>query len=389
MSTQRQGPQMSPEQREQLQAGMATLREGNIEGAREILIELLEADPDLAPGHVGLGQVFSTEGDNVRALEHFHEAIAIDPSFSRAYLLSATSHEQLGEIDAAATDFDRAIDLNPTRSFNYLRKAQLFERNERPDDARKVLEDAVKRNPQDPTLRTVLAASLRKNGDTEGLKKELHRAVELQPGNWLPHFTLGTALLREGKLEEARDSLSKAADLEPEKASVHQALGMTLAKLGDHPAAALAYEAALLVDPADVRSIVGAATAKNSLGQHEEALELLGSAGRRGNRFVPLQRATGDTYMALGRYDDAIEIYRAIALNNSRLQEVSPEVKEIASAEVGDDSAAYAHRLQEALNAAFEVQRTEARTNPPSNHRPGPGRRRSGQRPQRGQLAAG
>lgn len=161
MSTQRQAPQMRPDQREKLRAGQATLKQGDIEGAREILIELLEADPDLAAGHVGLGQVFATEGDHVRALEHFQEAIAIEPGFARAYMLSAAAHEQLGDIDAALADFDAAIEANPSRGFNYVRKAQLLLRQNRGDEAQAVLEEGVRRNPQDPTLRTILAGAKR------------------------------------------------------------------------------------------------------------------------------------------------------------------------------------------------------------------------------------
>src|SRR6056297_1776013 len=115
MPRQRQAPQFTPEQRDQIQAGLTTLKNGDVEGAREIYINLLEADPELAAGHVGLGRVFAAEGDYVRALEHFEEAVAIQPDFTRAYMMSADAHEQMGEIDAAVADIDAAIRSDPTK----------------------------------------------------------------------------------------------------------------------------------------------------------------------------------------------------------------------------------------------------------------------------------
>jgi tetratricopeptide (TPR) repeat protein len=351
--------QISPEQREQLRAGLSTLQGGDIDGAREIFIDLLEGDPELASGHMGLGRVFAAEGDHVRALEHFQEAAALQPDFVAAQMMAATSHEKMGDIDAAVAALDAAIEANPTKSFTYIRKARLLQGAERPDEARAAIEEGVRRNPQDSMLRTTLANMLGQMGDAEGRLAEYRRAIDLEPENWLPHFSLGAALLREGKYPEARDALTRAADLDPEKGKTHQALGYVLSRMGDHASAALAYEAALVLEPGDTRSILGAAMAKNAIGDHDGALTVLRSAGRRGNRSLPLQRALGDTYLALGQHREAFDTYRALILNNPRLREAAPELVERANAEPGPDPAADAQALKAALAAQSEAQRQE------------------------------
>ncbi|KKK82728.1 hypothetical protein LCGC14_2800500, partial [marine sediment metagenome] len=94
-------PQIRPEMREDVQAGLSALQQGDIDGAREHFIVLLEEDPGLASAHLGLGRVFTAEGNHAKALEHFEEALAIQPDLAPARFFSAEAHEQLGDTHAA------------------------------------------------------------------------------------------------------------------------------------------------------------------------------------------------------------------------------------------------------------------------------------------------
>lgn len=359
MPPERRASRISPEQQEKLRKGLATLQSGDTQGARDLLMDLLEEDPELAAGHVGLGRVFAAEGDHVRAIEHFEEACAIQPGYAEASLQCANSYEALGDIEGAITALDGAIEGNPTRSTLYMRKSRLLQEHGRHDEARETLEQGVRRNPRDSVLRTSLGTMLDRDGNRQGALQNYRRAAELDPDNWLSHFSLGVALMREDQFEEAHAALSRAADLDPTKARAHQSLGYVLSRLGDHSSAALAYEAALTLEPNDTRSILGAANAMFELGDYRRTLDLIKSAGRRANRSPGIQRLLGDTYLAMGRAEAAIEIYRALILNSSRYQEVDPDLMELADAEPEKDAEAHARAMRDALEDKRLTRREE------------------------------
>lgn len=67
-----------------VEAANAYLRKGNTEQAVNHLRRALALDPNSAPIHATLGQVFWTTGEYELCEEHFQRAISVDPKFSRA-----------------------------------------------------------------------------------------------------------------------------------------------------------------------------------------------------------------------------------------------------------------------------------------------------------------
>lgn len=350
--------------REEIEAGFMALQNGDIEGAREMFIVLLEGDPGIAMAHVGIGRIFALEGDHARGIEHFNEALRLQPDLPSAQFFAAEAFEALGEIDDAAACYDAVITRDPARGFAYMRKAQMLERAGRSAEAAEALTAAIRRSPQDARLRTALAGMLSRVGDVERGSAEYRRAIDLQPDNWYSHFGLGTMHLRAGSFAPARDALEKAARIAPDQAAVQQALGAALTGMGDHARALAAYEKALAVDATNLRSVVGAALARLALGQHEAALSTLLGAGRIGQRFPPLQKALGDVYLAMDRLQEAVDTYRALILNTPRMGETNPAIVALADSEGDGDMGAFARSLQEALSTQIGGTVDALRSNP-------------------------
>ena len=75
-------------------------------------IEQLAAFPlDQAADQDTLGNLFSSLGDQSRALQHFKRAVAIDPDSAHFWLNLALSLQATGELEQAETAFDRCIVL--------------------------------------------------------------------------------------------------------------------------------------------------------------------------------------------------------------------------------------------------------------------------------------
>ena len=213
-------------------------------------------------------------------------------------------------------------------------------------------------------MRVALASAMARSGTVAESEAEFRRAIDLQPDMWYAHFGLGTALLSAKEYGPARDELTKAARLAPDRPSVHQALGAALNGLSEHTRAAKAYDDAVRLDPTNMRAVIGAAMARSASGQHREALEVLRNVGRMGNRVPPVQKALGDIYLAMGRPVDAVEAYRAMILNSTRMASEETGLVALANSGAGEDPAVFARRLQEALGAQKTAMTEQMRANP-------------------------
>jgi len=166
-----------------LRQSLESMRAGELDSAREKLIDLLEGNPELASGHVALGQVFAAENDHARAVEHFEEATALQPRLMSSYFLGATSYERLGEVDSAVSMLDRAMLVSPNRATIYRRKSQILQQADRKDEALKAIQDDVRRNPQDAEFRTTLAKMMFVAGAPAAAPAQYMRDVALEPHN--------------------------------------------------------------------------------------------------------------------------------------------------------------------------------------------------------------
>lgn len=348
--------------RAQVQAGLAALQQGNTDDARNIFTTLIEANPQMAVAHVGLGRVYSAEGDHQRALEHFQHALEIKPDFAPAIMFSAEAREKLGETDGALTDYQAAVELDPSLGFGYQRMARLLVKEDRDEDALKTLLEAVQRSPQDVGLRLMLANALERSGGDA--VEEYQRAIDLKPDLWIAHYQLGKAHLQAGRFGPARDALTKAATLAADKAQVHQALGAALTGLGEHARAAKAFDEAYRLKPTNLRAVIKAAQARSHLGRHRDALDLLLGLGRMARRSGLVQKAIGDIYMAMGKPAEAVDCYRAMVLNAPDMQSSAPEIHALATAQVPADIEAYAHQFHDALEQHATALGQKVRSNP-------------------------
>ncbi|MGQ0611489.1 MAG: tetratricopeptide repeat protein [Paracoccaceae bacterium] len=357
--------QTQPERREDIRAGFAILREGDLEGAREIFTALLEEDANLASAHVGLGRVSLTENNPEDALEHSHRALLLQPDMVQAHFLSGEAWEKLGDVDQAVASYDAALKVDPSMGISASRKAKLLMRSNNAEDAAATLSEATRRNPHDVGLHLSLASALGQAGKADEAEAEYRRAVELAPKSWFAHFGLGASLLRSKKHAEATEALTAATTLEPENPKLLRALAAALAAQKEHAKAADAYEDVLRLEPSDVRAMIGAAKSRSANGQHTEALEILRRVGRMGNRIPPVQKALGDIYFAMHRYGDAVSTYRAMILNSQQMGSSNPELVELAKSggsEEPDD--VFAATLKKALEARTTDRSAELRGNP-------------------------
>jgi tetratricopeptide (TPR) repeat protein len=186
----------------------------------------------------------ATEQGARKSIEHFTEAIGLDPSYAPAYARLAFAHTFLASgnfasdretypkaIDAAqkALDIDTALaDAYSARGFVRWR----FDWNW--SEARKDIERGLDLNPNSPLAHNVFGLFLYSIGDFDDAIAEMKNGLDLDPLNPLARWNLGRILFAAGQGAAAEREFRRALEIEPFFSWPHIGLAWGLIEQGQH-----------------------------------------------------------------------------------------------------------------------------------------------------------
>ena len=124
-STQQAGA-TGPELLERAMEGFQLYESGEYQDARLIFEELCERDPTEAYYRTALGAICLAEDELDFALEHFNQALELNPKDTAALVNRGEVFLRLGSIMEAAQDFARAVDLDPENKDPLTMRARLL-----------------------------------------------------------------------------------------------------------------------------------------------------------------------------------------------------------------------------------------------------------------------
>jgi len=93
--------------------GEAKAHLGDLRGAMDSYLKVLELKPNHARAHIGLGVIFKALGDNRRAADEFQRAVALSPYLLPAQYNLAVAFHQMGEIGQAIVHYQEVLRLDP------------------------------------------------------------------------------------------------------------------------------------------------------------------------------------------------------------------------------------------------------------------------------------
>jgi tetratricopeptide (TPR) repeat protein len=195
--------------------GVACMRQGRKEEARQLFATALQLNPDIPEAHVNLGALARERGDIDRAIAEYRQAVVLKPILVDAHydlgvLLMrrgemeeaarhftaalqyqpslADAHLKLGDIAAAQGQLDRALEryraalaIAPANASLYYRVGWVFATRKSYAEARDALATAVRLNPADADIQALLGLVLEKLGDERGARERYGKALELRP----------------------------------------------------------------------------------------------------------------------------------------------------------------------------------------------------------------
>jgi Flp pilus assembly protein TadD len=163
--------------------------------------------------HYNLGKTLGNEGNLEEAIEHYRQALQIDPAYVEAYNNLGSALFVRGEVKEAITNYRHALQVDPAHA-----KAHYN-----------------------------LAVVLANQGDLEEAIGHLRQALQIDPGYVKAHYTLGVALAGQGNLEEAISHFRQVLRIDPDSAEAHQGLAQALARQGKRDEAVQHYEQAVWI----------------------------------------------------------------------------------------------------------------------------------------------
>ena len=202
--------------------GLELFRQGEPESAVWELEQAIRADPDLAPAHDLLGQIYLLRGD-IRgrwlATRRAQQAVALAPEDAEYRFNLAVVYRERGFGYNARREFQRVLEIDSTfwqahHQIGLLHEesALRYESAARYEKAAGAFSRAARIAPGEYEVLTHLALNLNELERWEEAEGYLRTAVQSDPSRPEAYLLLGVTQHRLGRLEEARENYRAAID---------------------------------------------------------------------------------------------------------------------------------------------------------------------------------
>lgn len=198
------------------QLGVVLERSGRAAEAVEHYREAIAIQPDAATPHYNLGNVLAGSGDLDGAIEHYRAALAARPGYVIAANNLGAVLTQSGRTEEALLAFALAVEADPLHVKARLNQAAALTAAGRSDEALATLRAALVLTPEVAELHENLGIELGKRERLDEALVHLRRAIELEPNSAYRHGNLALALSQTGDLTGARAAYERAIALADE-----------------------------------------------------------------------------------------------------------------------------------------------------------------------------
>ena len=198
---------------ERLAIAVRTAREGRMQEAARLYIEILSETPAYPEAQFRLGTLYDDLGRPELAIERFRAASALDPNNARVRASLGAAYGAVGRFKAADTEVQLALSLDPTSLEVRAEQGLLAFRKGLNADAEEILRGVCKQDPRHAAAHFYLGEALNRLGRIAEAVEAMERVIELQPHNWRAYHTLGMLFDRMYEPDRAAEMHRRAGEL--------------------------------------------------------------------------------------------------------------------------------------------------------------------------------
>ena len=198
-----------PSFEEKLAAAQRSHRDGDSEHAMRLYFDAFRLDPMDARAHAGIAYLQLARQPE-RAQEILLRVIETNPDSTMAYVGIGLAKLALGEADAAASYLEQAIALSPDSANAHDAYAVVLEALQLYDDAQVHARRASELAPRNSAIVNNYGIASLLAGDPKSAEKAFRAAISIEPRDPAYRNNLGIALGRQGRYAEAMTAFRSA-----------------------------------------------------------------------------------------------------------------------------------------------------------------------------------
>lgn len=296
--------------------GSCRAREKEYEDAESWFRRGLELQPDSVVILTNLGNVLTVTGIKHEAEECYLSAIRIAPHYILPYLELGDLYANSNRLTAAECLYREALlrDENSAAAITGL--ASTLQKLKKFPESEQIILKLLDNEPDNLSALNacgLIYSDMGRHGEAFNL---FHKALSIEPGSQKTIANLGYSLIAAGRNHEALDILLPASSSPEVSKHILCNLGQAYSNLRDLINAELAFDKALAKDPEFHLAAINKAVVLRRIGRPFEALDLLESVERLGDRSFGLFFNKGFVLSSIARHHEAVVAYRqAISLD--------------------------------------------------------------------------
>jgi tetratricopeptide (TPR) repeat protein len=276
----------------------------------------LEKNQDCWMAHNNLGSLYVGENRTSEAIEHFQQAMRLNPKYPDVYSNLGVVFIQMNRPLEAIKNCEQALRLKPAYPEAQYNLGLALAHTGRLQEAIEHYQQALALTPYYPDAENDLGSALLQTGRPEEAVTHFQQALRLRPNFLSAHYNLGSVFTILGKYQQAIEHYSHALSLKYNDPDIYIGLGGALLQTGRPEEAIAQYQNAILLKPTYTEVYYYMALAYASLHQSSNAIAAAQKA-------LELARSQGKTPLAK-QIEDWLNAYRA---SLSGLQNAPPSVK--------------------------------------------------------------
>lgn len=282
---------------------------GNTEAARRRYREALEANGEdqWTRGH--LAQLENEDGNTAAAIALYEEIVAAEPkaAWAKVELAQVVAEKDTARAHALLAS---ALDNDPNYPWAHAQLGNLARRAGKPEEARKHYQRAAAAAPAATWVLHELADVCRTLGKMEEGYAHLEHAKGLSPYEAVTYGYFADFLRHEGKGPQAIAHLEKAVEIDDEYTWAWRELAELRALAGKHEDAEQAYHSACELEPDEAINDGLKAFLLRCQGRREAAIPWLERAVEISKDYLWAWRELADVHLAGGRAEQAEQVAR-------------------------------------------------------------------------------
>ncbi len=287
--------------------------DSDIAGAIKEMRDLIREMPDNALLRYSLGRALLMQGDAGQAAYEFREAVRRQKYYAAPRLALAEISLEAGQYAEALQHANDLLSYEPTNTLARLFRSAGLTGVGNLVEARKELNRLTREFPNYLDARIQLALLLIAEKNTAEARRVLEKVRESsKPNDLRPLLGLAEISIAQGEPAKALELLEQEAARNPKSIPLRMSLARTAFRLGNYAKAADEYNKLSKSDPRPNDVFTRLGEVQYRMGDYTDAVAAFQTARAVMPQDEEVQLFLGVSFEALGRKQEAIQVYRAL-----------------------------------------------------------------------------